>query len=934
MAVQLVVTKLSVDPAENFDSLGNLDCALGQLTTEEIVLDIFNPNFLNPNFFNPNFFNPNFFNPNFFNPNFLNTVLDPGTANASFALSPGEVARISLRVLHNLDPSLIAGAITGDVASHAGNTLAPFAVTSGAATAEDTPVIIDFLVNVTDPDGDPVEFVGASALNGSAALNVFGQLVYTPNLHFNGTDTLVYTVSDDNGDGTSDGTADGLVVIDVTPVNDDPTAVDDPGVVVEAGSVGNLIAVLNNDSDAPDSGETLTVIATSAGSAGGVALPAAGGVTYTPVSSYAGPETFTYTIDDNNGGSAVATVTVDVVDTAPPEIGTNPNLLLKATGSDGATAIYDLPIASDAVGIASVTCVAPSGSVFPLGASDVICTATDLSGLSSESTFTVTVEDTIVPAVVAPLSITVEAEGVLTSATTAAIAAFLTSATAADVVDGDLTGAVNHNAPADFGLGATLITFSATDAAGNTGATGATVTVEDTTLPAVVAPLSIAVEAEGVLTSATTAAIAAFLTSATAADVVDGDLTGAVNHNAPADFGLGATLVTFSATDAAGNTGAADATVTVEDTTLPAVVAPLSITVEAEGVLTSATTAAIAAFLTSATAADVVDGDLTGAVNHNAPADFGLGATLVTFSATDAAGNTGAADATVTVEDTTLPAVVAPLSITVEAEGVLTSATTAAIAAFLTSATAVDVVDGDLTGAVNHNAPADFGLGATLVTFSATDAAGNTGAADATVTVVDTTPPDVDALPNVAVDADSPDGTVVNFVLPAANDIVDPAVVAACVPASGSLFSLGETTVTCSATDASGNTGESNFTVTIIDPTPPVVIVSVSPENLWPPNGDMVPITVTGSAVDSDSGVDQVTYEVIDEYGLLDQPSTLVLLDGNGNFVPFTVFLEASRRGNDQDGRTYIIRVTAESGGGSAFSFDQNVNVHDQGPDQ
>ena len=42
VAVQLVVTKLSVDPAENFDSLGNLDCALGQLTTEEIVLDIFN----------------------------------------------------------------------------------------------------------------------------------------------------------------------------------------------------------------------------------------------------------------------------------------------------------------------------------------------------------------------------------------------------------------------------------------------------------------------------------------------------------------------------------------------------------------------------------------------------------------------------------------------------------------------------------------------------------------------------------------------------------------------------------------------------------------------------------------------------------------------------------------------------------------------------
>ena len=50
---------------------------------------------------------------------------------------------------------------------------------------------------------------------------------------------------------------------------------------------------------------------------------------------------------------------------------------------------------------------------------------------------------------------------------------------------------------------------------------------------------------------------------------------------------------------------------------------------------------------------------------------------------------------------------------------------------------------------------------------------------------------------------------------PTATDIADPGVVATCVPSSGSVFAVGATVVTCSATDASGNTGSDTLTVTV-----------------------------------------------------------------------------------------------------------------------
>lgn len=88
--------------------------------------------------------------------------------------------------------------------------------------------------------------------------------------------------------------------------------------------------------------------------------------------------------------------------------------------------------------------------------------------------------------------------------------------------------------------------------------------------------------------------------------------------------------------------------------------------------------------------------------------------------------------------DTTAPVVTAPASISVAAQNESgTSRTQSQIAAFLSAASAIDNVDGVITS-ITNNAPTLFSEGqTTTVTFSATDAAGNTGTAQANVTVRD-----------------------------------------------------------------------------------------------------------------------------------------------------------------------------------------------------
>jgi hypothetical protein len=202
-------------------------------------------------------------------------------------------------------------------------------------------------------------------------------------------------------------------------------------------------------------------------------------------------------------------------------------------------------------------------------------------------------------------------------------------------------------------------------------------------------------------------------------------------------------------------TGTATSTVTiVEEQPLannpPQLTAPTPITVTAALCAPSipGTDQAIASWLASATAIDAEDGSLTDSITSNAPANLPASVTpgtptLITFSVTDSGNPTGApatttATSTLTaVDPNTTPTLMAPapLSVTVPAGTTSLPATDPGIAAWLVLAAANDAQDGSLT--VASDAPADFPLGTTTVTFMATDVCGMSATARSTVNITE-----------------------------------------------------------------------------------------------------------------------------------------------------------------------------------------------------
>ena len=326
--------------------------------------------------------------------------------------------------------------------------------------------------------------------------------------------------------------------------------------------------------------------------------------------------------------------------------------------------------------------------------------------------------------------------------------------------------------------------------------------------------------------------------------------TGATNHAATYASGSGTTTLTFNYTVQAGDnsadldyastsalalsggtiiSSAADAQAAnltlpspgasgslsankalVIDTTAPTVVPPANLIAEA----TSASGAVVNY------SANVSDNFSLATVTYSkaSGATFPLGATTVTLTATDAAGNVQTGSFTVTVRDTTKPAITPPGNLTAEA-------TSAAGAVVNFTATATDAVTASPTITYSQNPGTTFPLGATTVTITATDGAGNAQTATFTVTVRDTTKP-VLALPsNLTAEATSPTGATLAFSA-TATDNISGSVPVTLTPASGSMFPLGITTVNATATDAAGNVATGSFTVTVRDTTPPVISVT------------------------------------------------------------------------------------------------------------
>ena len=187
----------------------------------------------------------------------------------------------------------------------------PNAVADSYTVAEDQDLVVavadGVLANDSDPDGDISASVLEAPLHGELTFNPDGSFTYIPDPNFTGPDSFTYSVTD----GVNQSIA--AATITVTDQPDDPTANDDTFEIVDDGS-SQALDVLANDTFAPDTNDTLTVVSVSQGSQGGNVQLDGGVVMYQPAEGFVGTETFDYTIEDSSQLQQTATVTVTVTE--------------------------------------------------------------------------------------------------------------------------------------------------------------------------------------------------------------------------------------------------------------------------------------------------------------------------------------------------------------------------------------------------------------------------------------------------------------------------------------------------------------------------------------------------------------------------------------------------------------------------------------------
>ena len=196
--------------------------------------------------------------------------------------------------------------VTVTVAANAG----PDASDDIATVDEDSgPVTIDVLANDSDPDGGSLTVTSAGpAGNGTVTVNPGGTVDYEPDPDFYGTDTFTYTVCDSNAVCST-----ATVTVDVNPVNDAPNAVDDVETVEQGDTVN--VDVMDNDSDSDGTIDSSTVNVQSQPLHGVANVNGNGSIDYTADGGYAGADSFTYEVCDNDGLCDVATVDIVVTST-------------------------------------------------------------------------------------------------------------------------------------------------------------------------------------------------------------------------------------------------------------------------------------------------------------------------------------------------------------------------------------------------------------------------------------------------------------------------------------------------------------------------------------------------------------------------------------------------------------------------------------------
>ncbi len=514
---------------------------------------------------------------------------------------------------------------------------------------------------------------------------------------------------------------------------------------------------------------------------------------------------------DSEGNLGFCRIVIEVIDTTDPTIDCPSDITVEVTDACEAVVNYTEPVGVDACGpsITALTSGLGSGATFPLGTSVETYTVTDLEGNTASCSFNIDVVDVAPPVITCPDDIVVSAAADACEANVS-----FTDATATDNCPG--VNIVQTEGPASgslFPTGETTITFAATDASGNVSECSFTVTVNEDVLPEISCPADITA---GTDPGECTAVVS--YTPPTGTDNCPGATTAlSAGIGSGGTFPIGVSTETYTVTDASGNTAECSFTITVEDSEAPVFDCPTDITATTDPGSCDATVTFSNPDATDNCPGVTVaqtDGPLSGSL-------FPAGSTEVTFTATDAEGNTSACSFNIVVNDEEVPTIACPANITVPAPaGTCEAEVTYALPV------ADDNCPGVSIALTSGPASGDLvAVGTQTVTFEATDAAGNTAECSFEITVEDTDPPVFTCPTDLVVSTDAGEcEATVSFPAPTATDACgDLTVTQTDGPVSGSIFPLGTTVVEFTAEDESGNTSTCSINIVVEDQESPII---------------------------------------------------------------------------------------------------------------
>ncbi len=368
-----------------------------------------------------------------------------------------------------------------------------------------------------------------------------------------------------------------------------------------------------------------------------------------------------------------------------------------------------------------------------------------------------------------------------------------------------------------FAIGATPVDCTVSDNVGNVATTSFVVNVADQSAPVV----SYTVNPSIPSASGWYKVNPSVTWSVTDAQSLVSAKTGCVDTAAVANTSALGIGYSCSAT----STGGTSATISTPNLLVDATAPTLTVPVGNSAITAATTTAGAAVTYTLPTVTDTGSGVAAAGVSclPASGSSFAIGATTVNCSASDVAGNIGTTSFVVNVADQSAPVVsytVTPGTPSVNGWYKVNPAVT-------WSVTDAQSLVTTKTGCVNTPAVANTTAAGVTLSCAATSAGGTSTTVTTPTLKVDSSAPIV----SIAVGssgikaATSAAGAVVTYTAPTVTDAASGVSVAgvSCLPASGSVFPIGTTPVTCSATDNAGNVGSASFNVTVADQAAPVL---------------------------------------------------------------------------------------------------------------